>query len=149
MSTTPTAGMERLLGLPPLHLAVKEEATKQVARLYKYYNYLRGNLKGHMMVLKEFKPIAEMLGSTDIIPRTLNFNMKHNTIITSRQEWASDPNWLRNDAQKWFTDGSKTDHGVGAGIAGPRCNIYEPLSRDSTVFQAELYALTTAVHTLK
>ena len=43
---------------------------------------------------------------------------------------------------KWFTDGSKTDHGVGCGVFGPNTELFVAMGKWPTVFQAEVHAIT-------
>ena len=47
------------------------------------------------------------------------------------------------EASSWFTDGSRTDSGTGAGIYGVRPNrsFSFPLSKFASVFQTEIYAI--------
>ena len=54
-----------------------------------------------------------------------------------------DPNFPE-DALVWFTDGSTTDSGTGAGIYGVRPNrsFSFPLGKFASVFQTEIYAIT-------
>ncbi|XP_067209961.1 ribonuclease H-like [Linepithema humile] len=51
----------------------------------------------------------------------------------------------------WYTDGSKTDTGSGAGFFGSREGWKESISLDSyaTVFQAEIVAILSCAHTVR
>jgi len=44
--------------------------------------------------------------------------------------------------REWFTDGSKTDHGVGYGVFGPNTKLFESMGKWPSVFQAEVPAIT-------
>ena len=48
---------------------------------------------------------------------------------------------LSEEALIFYTDGSKRYGGVGAGVYGPSCELYEPLGSTPSIFQAEIYAL--------
>ena len=41
----------------------------------------------------------------------------------------------------WYTDGSKTDLGIGAGDFGPRMKYSGPMGKLADIFQAEVYAI--------
>jgi ribonuclease HI len=47
----------------------------------------------------------------------------------------------------WYTDGSKTVEGTGAGVYGQSVNrrLSIPLGKHATVFQAEVYAILACV----
>jgi hypothetical protein len=48
----------------------------------------------------------------------------------------------------WFTDGSRTAEGTGAGVYGQSANsrLSISLEKHATVFQAEVYAILACVH---
>ena len=48
----------------------------------------------------------------------------------------------------WYTDGSRTAEGTGAGVYGQSVNrrLSIPLGKHATVFQAEVYAILACVH---
>lgn len=148
MRTTPTAALEVILNLDPLHLAIQGEAFKQAIELHKLFKFKEGDHTGHLEILNKANHIKEMTLCSDQIEPVLELKRNYTVLIPKRTEWDSNPIWLREGAQKWFTDGSKTTEGVGAGIVGPRCRLQIPLSNDSTIFTAELHALNTATETL-
>ena len=55
MQTTPTAAMEAMLCLLPLHLHVKKEAELGALRLQRRKTILEGDQIGHLRILREFK----------------------------------------------------------------------------------------------
>ena len=73
MKTCPTAAMELILGLPPLHLQIREEATKGAIRAQKIYNYFSGDLTGHMRILND--QVVQRITSavSDEMPTIFNF----------------------------------------------------------------------------
>ncbi|XP_020714809.1 uncharacterized protein LOC110118152 [Ceratitis capitata] len=42
----------------------------------------------------------------------------------------------------WYTDGSKTTDGIGAGVTGPRIKVSIPMGKYPSIFQAEVFANT-------
>ena len=55
MKTCPTAAMEALLGLTPLHLHIKKEAAAAALRMQAEGNLKPGNMVGHLKILLEFQ----------------------------------------------------------------------------------------------
>ena len=51
----------------------------------------------------------------------------------------------------WYTDGSRTVEGTGAGVYGQSANrrLSIPLGKYATVFQAEVYAILACVHEIE
>jgi hypothetical protein len=51
----------------------------------------------------------------------------------------------------WYTDGSRTAEGTGAGVYGQSVNRRHsiPLGKHATVFQAEVYAILACVHEIE
>lgn len=144
MCSTPTASLEVILNLNPLHLTIQGEAMKQAIELHKLFKFKEGDHRGHLRILNEARSIKDMAMCSDQINPVIELKRNYKVHIPTREEWGVDPPWLREDAQKWYTDGSKTSNGVGAGVYGPRCRLHIPLSKDSTIFTAELYAIYTA-----
>ena len=67
----------------------------------------------------------------------------------TREEWTKGPGTPPAvEGPIWFTDGSRTAEGTGAGVYGQsakrRLNI--SLGKHATVFQAEVYAILACVH---
>ncbi|GBM07978.1 Putative protein in type-1 retrotransposable element R1DM [Araneus ventricosus] len=135
--TSPTAALQTILGIPPLHLQLQYEA--------RLINLTR---------------LQKALPSTTV-------NLEPNQIETKVPGWASHPsNFLQTqqisleDAGpesnknstmiKIFTDGSKSEDGVGAAFCVFINNILQhvwkgQLSLHNTVFQAELSAIKEAI----
>ncbi|KAJ8909966.1 hypothetical protein NQ315_005973 [Exocentrus adspersus] len=67
--------------------------------------------------------------------------------IPSREVWNQDPDALVSHGLVWFTDGSKTLEGTGAGVRGvrPRVELSFPLGKHASVFQAEVFAISACV----
>ncbi|XP_011699563.1 PREDICTED: uncharacterized protein LOC105456897 [Wasmannia auropunctata] len=68
----------------------------------------------------------------------------------NREEWERHEVPVVRNGDVWYTDGSKTDTGAGAGIYGCRKGVREtlPLGEFTTVFQAEVAAIMGCAQTL-
>ncbi|XP_017473760.1 PREDICTED: uncharacterized protein LOC108364547 [Rhagoletis zephyria] len=75
--------------------------------------------------------------------RLRTFEKKFRTVLGSKATWNETmlDNTFRPHTQRWFTDGSKTDEGIGAGVHGPQANISIPLGKYPSIFQAEVFAI--------
>jgi ribonuclease HI len=64
-------------------------------------------------------------------------------LIDKREGWNAGDYQITNGNLVWYTDGSRTKGGTGAGIHGvrPEIDIKVNLRRHATVFQAEVYAI--------
>ncbi len=43
--------------------------------------------------------------------------------LPEKIEWKTNPKWMYDDSQKWYTDGPKTPYGVGAGVGAQNPQI--------------------------
>jgi hypothetical protein len=59
------------------------------------------------------------------------------------KDWCHKEEQCLSKGLMWYTDGSKTDNGSGAGIHGKtlRHDIYVSLGQYTTIFQAKIYAI--------
>jgi hypothetical protein len=78
-----------------------------------------------------------------------NLEPKYRVTMLAREEWTSSPR--TPPAVKglvWYTDGSRTAEGTGAGVYGQSVNrrLSIPLGKHATVFQAEVYAILACAH---
>ena len=147
--TTPTLALEAILGLEPLHLVVESEARRASVRLNDWGQWTgRQQTRGHTRVWWETIRSESLLIRRDAIPAVTTFYKRYRVILPDREQWL-EPNThlLKPEGLVWFTDGSVTAEGSGAGIYGdkPRVRISHPLGRHSTVFQAEITAITVCV----
>lgn len=141
--TAPTAALEVLLDLPPLHIFIQGEARSVVHRLMQGptpISLQHGTEHQRLHLEMKADPILGMPTDT-MVPR-YNFNKNFQTVIPDREDWKDSP--PISSQSIWYTDGSKTEQGAGAGIHGtrPKVNIPLSLGKHATVFQAE----TTAIH---
>lgn len=71
------------------------------------------------------------------------FNHKFKVPDVSRSDWNDGRPYFRPGSVVFYTDGSKQDNMVGAGITGPGIKISVSMGKWPTVFQAEVYAIHT------
>lgn len=149
MASTPTMAIEALLNLSPLHIFIAAEAKSSVYRLTleKGPRWLCRSLRNtHNWV--ENHPITGML--SDHMSTAYDFHKPFKTNIYDRVSWSNGDiqSILGNEDMVWYTDGSKTDDGVGAGIYSerPQTNIYISLGKYASIFQAEVYAIAMCAY---
>ena len=144
MSTTPADALNIVLDLPPLTDYIKGQARLSSYRLEQTGCWKRKyeNL-GHAGIDKVVKE-RELLMPSDYLIPTYNFHQNFQTYITSRNIWHEKQWKFKKNDVIWYTDGSKTDEGTGAGINGvkPEKSISISLGNHCTVFQSEVIAIT-------
>ena len=76
-----------------------------------------------------------------------DFDKDFRISLPTREDWASAGPVFEVGSLVFYTDGSKTDQGVGAGVyeVKPRVEIVAALGCTSTVFQAEVHAIELCV----
>jgi hypothetical protein len=81
-----------------------------------------------------------------MIPRHV-YNKPFTIRFPDRSEWQEGFQPDQNGELIWFTDGSKTAKGSGAGMfcPGTRRKLRFSLGRHTTVFQAEVYAIKACI----
>lgn len=147
MRTTPSSALEVLLDLPPLHLQIQKEA--------RIFNYKLSTgesphdcklLNSRLSLEMGTDPILSIPFSDNMLVR-YNFEKTFKVTIPKRHEWANNPPKFDPNSITWYTDGSKTNHGVGAGVycKKPRVNISVSLGEYSSVFQAEVHAIELCI----
>ena len=70
-----------------------------------------------------------------------NFEIPYTITETKRETWEQGGPVIRQGSVIFYTDGSKMDNSTGAGLTGPGINMFFPMGRWPTVFQAEIYAI--------
>ena len=152
-SQTPTAGMEVLANITPLTVTIKELSSRAYLRIKPYLTNWddlgRGNLRGHLHHVK--KRVGDLnldLNNLDKIPPTFQPKNSLNIIVS---DFGSTPPPPPNSLL-FYTDGSKTPEGIGAGFAVYQMDTaqrsFNLIHSDSfklpsyaTVFQAEVEAI--------
>lgn len=141
MRTTPTAALEAILDLPPLHLFIKQEAAATAVRLKKLNLWKHARVP-HTEILDEYigkEPLLE--AATDRIPKQYVFDKKYKIQLHETPKEGLNQKELRI-----FTDGSKTNSGTGAGAFSEDLNMRKTMSlgAHNTVFQAECMGIIMA-----
>ncbi len=143
MRTCPTAALEVMLELTPLHLVINQTA-KHTMLLMTAEGYGKGKLisSQQMRALEDNTPLA--LLPRDGITKRVNFTKKFKVTLGSKANWSDSTldQLLRGSTIQWYTDGSKTPEGIGAGIAGPHTKLSIPMGSFPSIFQAEVFAIS-------
>jgi ribonuclease HI len=77
---------------------------------------------------------------------------KYRVTMLAREEWTRSPGTPSViKGLVWYTDGSRTAEGTGAGVCGQSVNrrLSIPLGKHATVFQAEVYAILACTHEIE
>jgi hypothetical protein len=144
MRTAPTAAIEVLLGLPPLHLKMEAETRVRIYRLSCNELWRPKSLRcGHTSIARDMikEPVLHM-GTDKMIP-TYAFHEPFTVKLPSRSEWDRGFVPIQQGGLIWYTDGSKTSEGTGAGVYVHcmRWKLTFSLGRYTTVFQVKYMLL--------
>ena len=159
MKSTPTAGMERLLNITPIHLHIKKEAIACYARLKqtKTWRPKEGEPlwnRGHThLITKLVKEIPELNKPNDKLTTTHRTSKNFITTIEDRSNIEKfRPKPYEENIINCFTDGSRSNGTTGAGYISMNSEFKEQdsiyLGKDATVFQAEIIAIMEASRNL-
>lgn len=150
LRSTPTAALEILTDIAPLHLFLEGEALLCLRRLQQNgVKCRRAPPHGHSIELDQART-AELLMPCDRIVREIIFTGVHAT-IPSREDWVSQIPDVTPQSIIIYTDGSRMDMRSGAGVycKQPAISTSLALGRYVTVFQAEVLAIEEAMATCK
>lgn len=144
MRTAPTRAIERLVGLPPLHLFLENEALRTAYRL-QGLGHLRDNKcpRGHIRLWNEATlSCPALLMKRDKTLPSIQPRGPLKFFFPSREEWRPESG-TPDDGVIWYTDGSGTGNGAGAGVYGETtgARLSYALGSYASVFQAEIYAI--------
>ena len=133
-----------MLDLAPPHLAAEAGARKAALRIH-FAGRWKGAGNGHAAILQDVRDSHEALdcGGDQCDPA---YRFQHNFVVRfpSRRDWEENEKELFSPGGLiWYTDGSKTKTGTGAGIWGerPRVERSIALGPHVSVFQAEVHAI--------
>jgi ribonuclease HI len=151
--STPFAGMNTFLGLPPLDLFIRGEAAKTARRLLdagvaiqKQFAFQKRHLRPHGdLSLRDLDAAGGLQILSDSIPSTLCPPLKFQTSIPPRDE-ARD-HWNYRDVH-CYTDGSQINSASGFGyciMSGGKtlATFSQHTGMSSTVFQNEVLAISS------
>jgi hypothetical protein len=117
MKTIPTAAMQVLLGLPPLHVMIEAEAQAGICRLMCNQQWKPKSTNfGHTKKSRdmEHKSILQT-GSDRILPRYV-YHKPFTVKFPDKCEWQNGFNPDNKGGLVWYTDRLKTDKGTGADV---------------------------------
>ena len=140
MSTTPTAALEVILNMSPLHLHIQQEAITAMQRLQKNKTWKSNPVIPHNNVQKLMDNIPLISAPCDRILKTYNFGKSYEIVI------GNDLTEQSTRTIDIYTDGSKTKTGTGAGVFSAELNIKTsiPMDRHNSIFQAEVLGIIHA-----
>ena len=148
MRTTPVAAMGTLLGIGPLHLEVIAAAAMTAHRLRcerkwgnnvcQHTKFPKGVLSSRVLSMGQ-----DRMAAVRIWERAFDMH------FPGREEWIGTRRSELLNGDIWYTDGSKTSAGTGAGIYSRQNDVEEsiPLGEFATVFQAEVVAIMRCAQT--
>lgn len=140
MKTTPSEALEIITNTPPIDIFAKGVATKTAARLLAMKSWdLREY--GHSTIVRKLQ-IARSNFKSDYMISTPNFNRNFIVRIPSRLNWTTNSSCSKETID-FYTDGSKTGHGSGAGVWSKwqHTRYSYKLPDFTTVFQSEIFAI--------
>jgi hypothetical protein len=88
----------------------------------------------------------------DFMRLVYNLEPKYRVTMLAREEWTRSPGTPPVvKGLVWYTDGSRTAEGTGAGVYGQSVNrrLSIPLGKHAMVFQAEVYAILACAHEIE
>jgi hypothetical protein len=148
MNMTPTAAMEVLLGLPPLHVMTEAEAQAELCRLMCTQHWrLKSTNFGHTKQSRDIgqEPIQKV-GSDKMLLRYV-YHKPFTVKFPDKYEWKNRFNPDNKGCLVWCADGYKTNKGTGAGVyrwGSSRGNSFS-CEFHTTVFQAEIYTIKAQI----
>lgn len=98
-------------------------------------------LRGHLRILKTVSINSLVRNNEDWMEKRYNFNRLFQVVDPGRNSWQFGGPVLRPGSIVFYTDGSRLNNQVGAGVTGPGIEISVPMGRWPTVFQAEIQAI--------
>ena len=143
--STPTQGMEIIMGLIPLNLHIRETALNTRFRIRNLIKATWGGIgpDGRLGHAKYWDKELDKI----------HHSLQPNDILTPTRSWLK-PLMIDNPSLTAYTDGSKTQYGTGCGWAITKNNLVIAeetiaLGLEATVFQAELTAIQAVLLWLK
>lgn len=140
--STPSADIDYILGIPSIKLLCQKLATEECNRLIinNLWPQYPGNI-GHRSII-QLRNSLNHNNIPDTISKQINSGRRYEIIIRDRDTW--DDGLSKTDpVYHWYSDGSKSEIGVGSGIFNPSSGAERcfKLSDNATVMQAELYGI--------
>jgi ribonuclease HI len=142
--STPSASLEMLLGLTPLHIHIKSVARKVAIRLASTGHWTF-NTKADAILYDGSIDRQAWTNSDKITPRMF-FNRNFEILIHDRDSTGNFVSSLSVEDLQLYSDGAKTSNGTGIGVYSEQLNINLSLNvgNNTTVFQSEVKAIQVA-----
>lgn len=140
MKTTPTAALEALLNVEPLHIHIRSLAKSSLLRFKQSELLIENADFGHTKLWPIMSQrIPELNMPCDSIAPAYRFEKSFSVNIPDRSLWR-DPKAILHNGMSWFTDGSKNEDLTGSGIFCPDVGkqISVALGEHLTVFTTEI-----------
>lgn len=146
IKTTPTAALEVMLNITPLHLHIQEEAAVAAVRLRSLKLWKNSKVPHTAILGRVHERFPILLAGNDRIPKRFVFDKKYKIQLHESDDYEG----LNLKELRIFTDGSKTDDGTGTGVfSEDLCiNIAQPLGDHNSVFQAECMGIILAAQAI-
>jgi len=149
--TTLTGAMETITGLPPLGLVIQCEVRSAAHRLWCLgcSSYLQLRREHSSILTRPQKSDTIFKMGVDVVRPVFNLEPKYMVTMLTREEWTRGPG--TPPAVKglvWFTDGSRSAEGNGAGVCGQSVGRRLSISpgKHAKIFQAEVYAILACIY---
>jgi Reverse transcriptase (RNA-dependent DNA polymerase) len=143
LKTTPTAALEALLNIEPLHIHVEAMARATCIRFNQSSLLVKSNF-GHAKLWYNLISESPHLNMPhDKIQPAYRFDRAFNVHFPSRTDWRDNSAIPSENSITWFSDGSRRDDRAGSGIFCPQTHAAHsfPLGRLATIFQAETFGI--------
>jgi hypothetical protein len=146
MITTPTAALEVILNLRPLHIEVEAEARKTALRLHvmKQWNERYENSGHSKLWLTTTNYDKFLLAPCDRTSKVTCYNGDFQLTFPTDEQWEAS---FSTDDLAIFTYGSVGDRGAGLGVVCQPLNVEvsTPLGGSASFIQTTILSITTAV----
>ena len=145
MKSTPTAALELLVGLSPLHLKAEACARATAFRLVATKEWRSLSQDGHSSIWRDMVASeATWSAPSEIVANICISRRSFEIRYPSRSEWQA--GFLSGEDHNFYTDGSLRDSYAGSGVfsesTDPNLEISARLGKNISVFQAEVLAIS-------
>lgn len=148
--STPTAALEAMLSLPPLHVFIETEAISTLNRLVNMNDIQLRNVRYTNIWLETITTDTDFNMPTDKIKPELRADKKFSTFVPLPETWFQGE-LPPKQGIVIYTDGSLIEGSAGAGVFcnDPLNETSISLGKYSSIFLAEIKAILDSVHWIK
>lgn len=144
MKSTPTAALEALLNIEPLHIYVESMARATCIGLNQSALLIKSDY-GHSSLWNQMIKEAPSLDMPfDSITPVYRFDNKFHLSFPTRESWKNGTAINNSNSLTWYSDGSRFNNLSGAGNHCPELQLSQSfaLGASTTIFQAETYGIS-------